>query len=98
MKVIVAMCVGLMNDQNLPIIDVTQEPWISMKKQTKIKPLNPDLCDEIVWCWETNLVPFAGDKTGPCLKSWKMPKLMEWLNQNPVPDFHAVEYLTKMVH
>ena len=48
MKVLVAMCVGLVNDQNLHIIDITQEPWISMKKQTQIKPLNPDLCDEIV--------------------------------------------------
>ncbi len=90
------MCIGLVNDQKQPIIDITQEPWISMKNQNTIKPLNPDLCNEVVWLWETYLAPFAGDKTGPCPISWKTPKLMEWLNQNPVMEFYYVEYLTKM--
>jgi hypothetical protein len=82
-KVLVAMCIGLVNDQKQPIIDITQEPWISMKTHNKIKPLNPDLCNEVVRRWETYLASFAGDKTGPRLKSWKTPKLMEWLNQEP---------------
>ena len=38
-KVLVAMCIGLVNDQKQPIMDITQEPWISMKNQNKIKPL-----------------------------------------------------------
>jgi hypothetical protein len=96
MKVLVAMCIGLVDDQKQPIIDITQEPWISMKNQNKIKPLNPDLCNEVVWRWETYLVPYAGDKTGPHPKSWKTPKLMEWLNMNPVTEFYDVEYLIKM--
>ena len=49
MKVLVApMCIGLVDDQKQPIIDITQEPWISMKNQNKIKPLNHDLCNEVV--------------------------------------------------
>ena len=53
MKVLLAMCIGLVDDQKRSIIDTTQEPWISMKNQNKIKPLNPDLCNDVVRCWET---------------------------------------------
>jgi hypothetical protein len=95
-KVLVAMCIGLVNDQKQPIMDITQEPWISMKNQNKIKPLNPYLSNEVVRRWETYLAPFAGDKTGPHPKSWKTPKLLEWLKQNPLTDFYDVEYLIKM--
>ena len=41
-------------------------------------------------------MPYAGDKTGPRPKSWKTPKLMEWLNMNHVTEFYDVEYLIKM--
>jgi hypothetical protein len=95
-KVLVAMCIGLVNDQKQPIMDITQEPWISMKNQNKIKPLNPYLSNEVVRRWETYLALFAGDKTGPHPKSWKTPKLLEWLKQNPLTDFYDVEYLIKM--
>jgi hypothetical protein len=91
-KVLVAMCIGLLNDQKQRIIDIAQEPWISMKNQNKIKPLNPDFCNEVVRRWETYLAPVAGDKTGPRPKSWKTPTLMEWLNQNPVKEFYDVEW------
>ena len=30
-KILVAMCIGLVNDQKQLIIDITQKPWISMK-------------------------------------------------------------------
>ena len=95
-KVLVAMCIGLVNDQKQPIMDITQEPWISMKNQNKIKPLNPDLSNEVVRHWRTYLAQFAGDKTGPRPKSWKTPKLLEWLKQNPLTDFYDIEYLIKM--
>ena len=96
-KVLVSMCIRLVSDENKPLLDVAQDPWKSLNK-SKIKPSNPDLCDEVERRWKMYYAAAVHGKTGPHPKAWKMPKLTEWLNENPVMEDGDIDFLIKMVN
>jgi hypothetical protein len=46
-KVLVTLCIGLVDKNNLPLIDIESPPWSKENKQT-IKPSNVDLVTEVL--------------------------------------------------
>jgi hypothetical protein len=96
LKALVVMCRGL-TDGDGPLLDISSEPWVSMKVTT-VKPTSKDCKDEIHRRWVT-FVGVAGNqsKGKPRPKQWAMPKLLEWLDQNPITCSADIAYLKQKV-
>lgn len=96
-KALVAMCRGLL-DGDKPLLDISVEPWASMKITT-VKPTAKEYKEEIERRWQIS-VGAAGikqQKGKPRPKQWLMPKLLEWLDENPISDSADIGYLSRKV-
>ena len=85
-KSLVVMCCGLM-DGGQPLLDIAVEPWVSMKVGT-IKPTAKEYKEEILRRWEISVgaegIKYQKGKPRP--NQWLMPKILEWLDENPISD------------
>lgn len=93
-KVLVTLCIGLLRDDQTPLIDIERSPWSQELKAT-MKPMNKDLAVEV----SRRQQLFAGLE-GTDSKLFMMKPnnksrevLLDWLNAWPICDTQCVAFL-----
>mmetsp|Transcript_12892 Transcript_12892/g.24210 ORF Transcript_12892/g.24210 Transcript_12892/m.24210 type:complete len:518 (+) Transcript_12892:68-1621(+) len=82
------LCIGLMSDSGDPIMDISREPWNSIRPKSDIKPKGKDLVNEVLRHADAfQLTP------APRPNGWNTQKLMHWLNRNPVTQSRDIKFL-----
>lgn len=82
------LCIGLMDDSGDPLMDISRDPWSSIRPKSDIKPKGKDLVNEILRRAKTlKLNPL------PRPNGWNTEKMMNWLNKNPVTQSTDIEFL-----
>ena len=96
-KSLVVMCRGLLSGDD-QLLDITKEPWLSMKVGL-VKPTAKDYKDEIERRWKatTSVSPTKIQSMAPRPKQWLMPRVLEWLDANPVSDKFDVQFLQRRI-
>ena len=88
-KTIVAMSIGLLNDDNSgPLVAVGNPPWSTLaKKEVKLSVL--DLRTEIARRSPADATPRCGN--------WRVPRCHKWLTDNPITQAGDVAFIRKVV-
>jgi hypothetical protein len=88
-KAVVAMSIGLLNDDSSgPLVDVANPPWSTLaKKQVKLSVL--DLRAEIARRSPADATPRCGN--------WRVPRCHQWLRDNPITEASDVAFIRKVV-
>jgi hypothetical protein len=88
-KAVVAMSIGLLNDDNSgPLVDVANPPWSTLaKKEVKLSVL--DLRAEIARRSPADATPRCGN--------WRVPRCQKWLQDNPITQTGDVAFIRKVV-
>ena len=95
-KLLVALCLGLNDNDNHPLIDIEKSPWSSENKQS-VKPSNADLAVEVKRRQEVLMFTDSSDKRFLQMKpnNKKREALIEWLVAYPINKALCVEFLKK---
>ncbi len=96
LKLLVAMCYGLKADSGFPVLNLAMEPWKNFPA-AQIRPNKNGLVNEVVRRWARQAKNPQNKEIGPRPKQWNMPKLQEWLEQNPVVDESDIAFVTASV-
>jgi hypothetical protein len=94
MKILVVMCRGIIDKDGKPLLDPTEHPWNKVKPVSTIKPLASDYRIEIEMRICSSYPPMSSP---PRPKAWKLERILNWLDKNPITAIEDVEYLTKVV-
>ena len=102
LRALVVLCLGLMNDDGTPAIDLSTAPW-SMMKKSVLKVSSKEYQSEITRRWNIMRVTDPDLKANgrwgiPRPNQWKLEKLQMWLNDNPVTDDGERAYLLDAVN
>jgi hypothetical protein len=85
-KILFAMSIGQTNEAGDDLVDITKEPWSTLKKN--VKPSLNTLINEI----KRRQQP--GD-TAPGYRKWNVEQCQEWLISHPITDEKDVAFLKK---
>lgn len=88
-KVLLAMCRGMKDEDGEELIDLEKAPWNTIKK--KDKPGRADYHSEIKRRWK--VANPNDNRVGPRPDGWNIPKCDTWFNENPINDSREVVYL-----
>jgi hypothetical protein len=95
LKILVAMCYGICNDDGSPILSLESEPWKGIHV-LDIKPNNDGYAKEVIRCWER--VKLGSDCTKALRpKQWTLEKIHEWLEQHPIVNEIDIAFLKATV-
>ncbi len=96
LKILVAMCHGLRDDNGNPLISFKVEPWKSFPVM-QIRPNKDGYAKEVIRHWNQGQSGTQYNKLGPCPKQWNLPKIHDWFDQNPITDRTDIEFLKSTV-
>jgi hypothetical protein len=85
LKILVAMCHDLRDDDDNPLISFEVELWKSFPVM-QIRPNKVGYAKEVIHHWNQGQSGTQSNKLGPHLKQWNLPKIHDWLDQNPITD------------
>ena len=102
LKVLVALCRGLKDANGNYVLEPDTDPfWRSLRARTR-RPTAEGWHAEIRRRWET----FVGaryrscpndPRLGPRPNGWKLPKVLQWLDSNPIDAIEDVAFLVSEV-
>ena len=89
---------GLIHNDGMPIIDLSKEPWSKMKKSA-VCVVARDCQAEITCRWEVMCTkkPELKSHAPPHPSQWTLPKVQEWLMDNPVSDVNNHEFILSAI-
>jgi hypothetical protein len=84
-QLLIAMAVGLKDDEGSPLFDENQEPWSSSHlKVREWKPSVDQLRAEVLRRYDCYCFADLLNNKRPLNKSWTVKKCMDWLIQHPI--------------
>jgi hypothetical protein len=88
---LLSMSFGLINDKHM-MGDITPEPFWPLEKSKK--PKKPDLQREVDRRGQAKKMKDPSCHVPKSIE-WDVPKMLEWLKQNPIQDKDDIEFLQK---
>jgi hypothetical protein len=94
LKILVAMSVGLRDNDDNPVLSLDSAPWKDFPSK-QIKPSKDEYIKEVICCYnKSNVGSAASAKLSPHPQSWSVPKIQEWLEEHPIDDAIDIEFVT----
>ncbi|KAG7365348.1 hypothetical protein IV203_038551 [Nitzschia inconspicua] len=94
LSVLFALCIGLeetIDDKTVPLMDLSEDSFKSIKKKKDIKPSLEILREEVKRRSEIN----NQDRKKPRPNSWNAKRCTDWLKANPITEEADVAFLVK---
>ena len=94
LKILVAMSLGLRDEDGNPVLSLDSEPWKTIPPK-QIKPSKDEYIKEVNrrWNTKTNGGSAASAKLGPRPRAWNLPKIQEWLEEHPIDAAIDIEFV-----
>ena len=97
LKVLVAMSHGLRGDDGNPTLSLEVDPWKTFPVK-QIRPSKDDYIKEVIRRWnQRNGGIGSAAKVGPRPRAWNLPKIQEWLEENPIVNAIDIAFLKDTV-
>jgi hypothetical protein len=95
LKILVAMCHGLCDDDGNPVLSLDSTPWKSFPV-SQIRPNRDGYGKEVIRRWRRE--NHSSDSTkGPRPKQWNLVKIHEWLEQNVIVNAADIAFVKDTV-
>jgi hypothetical protein len=91
LKILVTMSLGLCDDDGNPVLPLDGQPWKTFALK-QIRPSKDECINEVNrrWIRENSSVSV---KIGPRPRKWNLPKIQEWLENNPIVNPFDIEFV-----
>jgi hypothetical protein len=96
LKILVAMCYGVTDEEGQPLIDIDESPWREIKR-AQINPSSDHYFAEITRR-HTHLTRLGRKIPRPRAKGWSIPNKQKWLVDNPIVSNADKKYLVGIVN